>query len=389
MRILFIFDRDIIPERGGIERVTALLADEMEKRGHNITYLSLSEKMEKGPEEARQVSIPLQSDNFRERLNGLLETRKIDTVIFQGANKTVVSVLDKVPSDFRKYLVLHIKPHVFHGNERAIMRLTPWNDLSGKRKLMKLMGLAFPPLLRKINLKRYNALYRHIMNHTDRLVLLSQHSVARILSLGGGMDPSRLVAINNPNTFEIPDTENAQDKENLVIFVARLSNPQKNVTGFIDVWRKFHKMRPDWKAVIIGDGEHRAMAEKYAERKRVGNLSFAGHQKFISDYYRWAKMICMTSTYEGWGMVLTEAMAYDCVPVVYDSYEAVHEIIHHNHNGMLVRPFREDEMAKAMKRIADDEALRKSMAAAGREKINDFRIERIVDRWEELLMGEK
>ena len=47
----------------------------------------------------------------------------------------------------------------------------------------------------------------------------------------------------------------------------------------------------------------------------------------------------MTSNHEGWGLVLTEAMQFGCIPVAFDSFESIHEIIRDGENGLLVKPF--------------------------------------------------
>lgn len=387
MAILFVFDRDIIPSQGGIERVTSLLAEELARRGRAVSYLSISpaEKGTSVPGGIEQHNIPFGAADFNERFLKLLREKDVDTVILQGAARSVVSVLDSIPEDVSRLLVLHIRPHVFHGCERKIMKLTPWKGLGRKKMMMKALSTVAPALVRRINLRRYNALYRRIISRADRMVLLGKPSLERLASLTAGIDRTRLAAINNPNTFKVSEGNCAADKENLIIFVGRLSNPQKNVTGFVDVWKEAAGRLPGWRAVVIGDGEHRDLIMRYAAKKKAERLTFAGNTPDVEAYYRKAKILCMTSTYEGWGMVLTEAMAYGCVPVAYDSYEAIRDIITDGETGRLVAPFKTEEMATALATLAGDEALRGKIASAGMKKVEDFNVEGIVDEWERLL----
>ena len=90
----------------------------------------------------------------------------------------------------------------------------------------------------------------------------------------------------------------------------------------------------------------------------------------------------MTSTHEGWGMVLTEAMSYGCVPFVYDTYESLHDIIDDGKNGIIAKPFDKKEMARRIQEAIDDGKKFTAMQNATVEKVKSFSIEQIVDKWE-------
>lgn len=62
------------------------------------------------------------------------------------------------------------------------------------------------------------------------------------------------------------------------------------------------------------------------------NIEFKGTQP-SEPYYAESSVLCMTSTYEGFPMVLIEAQQYGCVPMAFDSFEAVHDIIEDGENG--------------------------------------------------------
>lgn len=388
MKILFIAERKIIPNAGGVERVTSLLAEEMNKRGHEIFYLSV------GPEEWNkeevepafpQYFIPTSAEEFSDELRSLIRRLSPDVAIIQSFNPLVLPAVKQLPAEIKKYLVYHNQPFALLGKERYVKRNTPWRDLKLKGKILKSVAIIYPSLFRRLNNRQGSQRLKHLMDHVDKLVLLSDRFVDRILSVMPDVDESKLLAVNNPNTFKVSTESLAGEKENIVLMVSRLTNPQKNLTGFIDVWQEFSKHHPDWKALILGDGEHRDIIERYAEKKGVANLSFEGNRKNVADYYRKAKLLCMTSAYEGWGMVLTEAMAYGCVPVVYDTFEALHDIVDNNLNGIVVPPFNTKVMAASLDKLASDEVLRQKMADAARNKIQNFNVENIVDRWEALL----
>lgn len=388
MNILFVYERKINPTFGGVERVTYLLGSELNKIGHNVKFLSV------GPEEwnltsvsteIEQFYIPFSSENYEIEFKNLIRNKEIKFIIFQGDNPAVVSSLNYVPEGIKKVLVYHNLPFSIYSNEKFCKRITPWSGLRLKGKFLKGMAMISPYLFRKLNLNKYRNLFSEIIKNVDKFIFLSWRYIPRVKKLMPGVEESKLFAINNPNTFITRNIKDVNKKEKIILFVGRLSNPQKNVTGFIDVWKKFSEVHSDWQALIVGDGEHADYIKKYAKKSGVKSLKFEGNRKNIDEYYRRARILCMTSTYEGWPMILTEAMAYGCVPVAYESFEAVNDIIQHKSTGLLVKPFDKQEMLKALCQLAADEKVRSAMAERGRVEINKFSIDVITETWEKLV----
>ncbi len=87
----------------------------------------------------------------------------------------------------------------------------------------------------------------------------------------------------------------------------------------------------------------------------------------------------MPSLYEGWPMVLAEALAYGCIPLVYDTFEACHEIIN-EHTGIITSP-NPNEMSSALSQIANDETRRIAMMHSASESIQRFNPPLIAERW--------
>lgn len=387
--MLFVTDGIVTPSKGGIERVTLLLAEELLKRGH--PYILVSVRPEECVWQERHGPIPCQSipatdSNFSLRLETLIKERKIDVVVLQGNFKRIVATLDSLPTGVKKIFVFHNKPYHMLGAERKIYGLTPWSELDWKNRMLKILGLLSPNLYARIYIKRFGAKYRNIASKADRAVFLSESFVRRVTTLTPDIQVSKLISINNPNTFDfVEDNYVEDDKENVVLFVGRLSHPQKNLFDFIDAWCIFKNKHPDWKAVIVGDGEHREAIERYAERKKAKEIRFEGNRVNVADYYKKAKIFVLTSTYEGWGMVIPEAMAHGCVPIAFDSYEALSDIIDQEINGLIIKAFDIKALAEAMGRLADNPEERLRMAAAGKDKIKQFSLNKIADNWESIL----
>lgn len=389
MNLLFIFTERMNPNQGGVERVTVLLSRELKKSGHNIFFLAVGDNKESDTIESGfpQFFRPTSSPDFIQQFAELLRENNIEAIILQGTHNNVLHALEAVPSGIKKYLVLHNRPHPLNGYERKAMTDTPWTNLSVKHKLLKALGMFYPRLFRIVNNRKNNNRLRRILSLSDRLVLLSERFIPVLTSVTPSIDLGKISAINNPNTFSPPEEIDYRNKDNIILFVSRMSLPQKNVKDFIDVWAHFQSLHPDWKAMIVGGGEHGSIIEKYALRKKVKNLCFEGSKKNVEVYYKRAKILCLTSIYEGWGMVLTEAMAYGCVPVVFDTYESLHDILQNGHNGSLIKPFDKKAMVSSLDYLANNEQDRIRMAEAGRSSIRNFIPEKICRQWENLLIG--
>ena len=379
MNILFITALPVRPNAGGIERVTHILANKFLNLNHKIFYLSpkTSEKFNDISE--LQLFIDCEDKDYVKVFHDILADKKIDLIINQGTFPETLCLLRNKPHHIKLITVLHNRPFAMHGLGSLYKKLT--YPVTIKGRILKIIGTLAPDFYIKNFDKFYKKNLSEFINLSDKLFLLSDLFTPRILNFMPELDPKKIDAVNNPNTFDLPDGT-LPEKENIVLFVARLEDPQKNVRGFIDVWNKFHKSHPEWKALIVGDGPHRKFFEDYAKKKKSKGLEFLGSRKDVDKLYGRSKILCMTSLYEGWGMVLVEALAYGCIPVVYDTFESLHEIISDGENGRIIPPFDADKMKDALIEIADNENLRMRMANKGKDSIKRFEADAISEIWQ-------
>lgn len=151
------------------------------------------------------------------------------------------------------------------------------------------------------------------------------------------------------------------------------------------MWKLLSRDLPDWKAIIIGDGSVRNLCEKYVKEKQIKNLTFVGKQSDVCKFYKRASFVCLTSHFEGWGMVLTEGMSLGCIPVCFDSYESCHDIIEDGVDGIIAKAFSCTDMASRIKEIAVNPTLFTTMSNKAKNKIRNFDISIIATEWETLL----
>lgn len=376
----------MIASHGGVERVSLLLSRELAKRGYGICFLSVQKEEEKDMEgEFRQYFIGSKEDKEKavSKYLELLKREKIDFVLAQFSSPEILALLEKTPKKIKKIYTLHLQPYAQYGKEKIISNLTPLKDKDLRAKILILLGRYLPLLQRKVYLKRRHSDFFNVAAVADRILFLSNASRKRFHKINKTIPPSKTDFINNPNTFSRVSGVNLESKENLMIFVGRMLHPQKNVTGFIDVWNSFHSLHADWNAIVIGDGEHFDIVKEYAEKKNTRGLVFVGNQKNVSEYYNKAKILCMTSVYEGWPMVINEAMAQGCVPACYGSFEAAYEIIDDDKNGIITCNMNPDELVDRLHQVVSREGCLRNMAEEGIRKIEKFSVENIVDQWED------
>lgn len=174
-------------------------------------------------------------------------------------------------------------------------------------------------------------------------------------------------------------------KEKELIYVGRIDLFQKRVERVIETWALLEDKHPDWRLTIIGDGPERKNIEQLAREKGLQRISFEGFQSPV-EYYKRASLLILTSEFEGFPLVLAEAMSFGVVPTVYDSYPAVHDIIHDGENGMIVEPidskFSAESMANRLSELMADCDKRNAMAKAAIKTANeDYSINAIYGQW--------
>lgn len=385
MNIAFLFYCPIVPHIGGVQRVTDVLTKEFVKRGHNVIFICTeSRNMDDAYQNYSATQIYLDSNKNEEEFIAdyckILHTNDIDVVISQEAQKESLLLLANTPICVKRISVVHINPYAIIGNERRIKRAIRSRRLV--TNLAKYLVMLFPHIARQYYRLKENKFYRRILGVSDKLVLLSPSFVELLKENIPNISNRKLVTIGNPNTF-VPKHE-VGTKENLIICVAILSEAPKNVRDFILVWQQLYKYNPMWKAVIVGDGPDRGLLESFAKKKGVRNLSFVGRVENVGNYYQRAKFVCMTSIYEGWGMVLTEGMSYGCVPCVYGSYGAAFDIVDDGVNGIISTPFKPKEMADRIQTLINDESRLVQMSSSAIEKVKDFNADKVADKWDAL-----
>lgn len=384
MNILFTSSTPFHPLRGGVGRVTDTLCKELQKRGYQVFYLNadwVAEERKKYKYPAPVTILPIKNIDDAQCVisyRKYLTENKIDVVINQDA--LYVDFYNNVGDlPIKVISVIHNNP-LMNYNHLLNDLLTLRNNSLLER--MKRIVRCLLYLRVKKQLKEYiDKRFGNIILSSDKILMLSPYYVQSLKNFGISVE-NKFDYVYNPNSFPLQTSLFKKKKE--IIYVGRLDNRSKKVGRLIKVWSKVGKKYPDWNLTIVGDGPDRNQLEVLKKKYQVGNLTFEGFQSPI-EYYKRASIICMTSSFEGFHMVLVEAMQFGCVPIAFDSFEAIHDVIIPEKTGELVKPFKIKDYINKLSNLIDDDTKRTTMSDAASMYVARFDVKTIADRWEYIL----
>ncbi len=171
-----------------------------------------------------------------------------------------------------------------------------------------------------------------------------------------------------------------------VIAVGRLDY-QKGFDRLVRAWEKVQDgaQFKDWRLDIFGQGEWRDMLRQMiAERGLQDTAQVNPPVKDIGREYAGSALLVMSSHYEGFPMVMIEAMACGLPVVSFDYKCGPKDIIRHGENGLLVPDGDEDGLAGAMAALMRDAAYRRKLSANARKVTATYSEETVMRQWTDL-----
>ena len=381
MTILWIYNQPLIPEAGGTERVTSLVSRGLSERGHNCMGILVFNETD--------GSMTYEGETIND-LYSFIKEQNVDVVINQIA--------------YAKWL---LKAFLSNGGYKwrseggkiiSCLHFDPCNPsyiqlLKSKEKLSLRDCFNF---IKHILLKSYynnkkqsdeGDVYNYIYDNSDVFVTLSTTHFNYLRKVMRRNDYSKLNAIGNPLTFDIEiSPDNLDNKTNTLLVCARMSEYHKRISIILKTWKKLQNrtVSDGWQLKIVGDGPDLDRYKRYATGNNLKNVEFTGNQN-PEPYYREAKILLLTSSAEGWGLTLTEAMQYGVVPIVMNSSPVYTDIITHLHNGLLCPNDNINAFAKNIKHLLDDPYLLKAMQCNALLSSRKFTLNKSIDKWEKLL----
>lgn len=159
---------------------------------------------------------------------------------------------------------------------------------------------------------------------------------------------------------------------------------QKGFDMLLEAWNIINKNVSDWHLYIFGN-ENRERYQKIVDKYKMNNNThLMGATKDIAEEFSKSSIFVLSSRFEGFGLVLAEAMSCGLPCVSFDCPYGPRDIITDRKDGILVENGNVEALSKAIEHLMADEDLRKSMGEKALINVARYNSKNIMTRWEEL-----
>lgn len=227
-----------------------------------------------------------------------------------------------------------------------------------------------------LKMRLYNQFDRWSLPAANRVLTVCNSFVHDLRRQGVPSD--RIGVHHNPiGTFVAVSEDKKRDlrrqlgldgRTKVLLTIGRLS-PEKGHIHLVKAFSEMHRRLglKDLRLIIVGDGQERARIERMCVRcKVVDAVALVGHQRDVNPYFAISDVFVLPSHSEGSPNALLEAMMAE-VPVVATAVGGVPEIVTHGREALLVRKNDVSGLARAIRDVLDNEALRRAMICTARE----------------------
>ena len=343
---------------GGAERVAALLANGFVQHSHITTVLT---------------------NLFEEQTYSLDPKVNLLNLVKSNNNK-----IWKWVSSFwlmRKYLKLN-RPDVVIGIMESYSFLSWVTSLGLNIPVVATEHNSFerPPYAPLTPMNRFskfilNKIYKHITVLTDADKLFIGERLHNITVM--------------PNPLSLTPIDSMPSKSKTILAVGRLNDWHcKGFDVLIHAWGKIAKNHPVWRLQIAGVGkeEYKKLLQKLAWDNNVSKqFELLGFHNNIETLYRSSEIFVLSSRYEGFGLVLIEAMSQGCACVACDYNGRQREIITSEEEGVICTPDNIDELALSIEKLITDETHLRKVQRGAIERSKFYSLENTIIRWEKYL----
>ncbi len=349
---------------GGAERVMAELCNYMAQNGHEITLATLSicdDFYEISPQ-VKRISVDL-------RMNPQ-------------------NIWQKLSINFKRIQL--IRQLVKNTNPDGIISFI---DLTNIMMLISTMGMGVPIIISEhINPKFHKLpliweiLRKISYNQANYLTILTKDVQDWACKI---MDNHKIIVINNAirniNDSEIFEKPILMPQGNIILAAGRFT-AQKGFDLLIKSFAQSQLCHQNWHLVILGEGELKnqyiSLINEYGLQQSVHLL---GVHKNLKQWFQHADIFVLSSRFEGFGLVLVEAMQNSMAVISFACPSGPSEIIENDEMGILIPPQNIALMAQAMVKLANNPQLRQSMGEKAKiSVINRYNPDLIYKKWLDL-----
>ncbi len=221
--------------------------------------------------------------------------------------------------------------------------------------------------------------YLEGLEKADYVVCLTKHDQQYF-----GQHNEHTTYIYNPVTIQNSEVSDLQS--NNIIFTGRLAIEQKGLDYLVDI---AEKSPSKWTWLLAGEGRDEKKLKMMIAKKKIGpkvKLLGALRGKYLNNHYVSGSVFISTSRFEGLPLVLLEAMSCG-LPIVSFDIPGAREVLDDGECGILVEKYDTNQFSNEVKKLMNDESLRKFYQKKSLMRVKDFSREHIIEEWRSLIGG--
>lgn len=189
--------------------------------------------------------------------------------------------------------------------------------------------------------------------------------------------------IPNFSNIRLDNGESANYRCKQILAVGRLDS-QKGFDLLLNAWSLIFKDFPDWNLNIYGRGIWADYLKDISSYLHLTNVSFNDPVHDVKELYLNHSVFVLPSRYEGFGLVLLEAMQCGVSSIAFNCKTGPADMIINGINGFLVEQGSIEALADRMKQLLNDERLRMNFSKKGQKDLATFQRKRVLKKWIEL-----
>lgn len=174
-----------------------------------------------------------------------------------------------------------------------------------------------------------------------------------------------------------------------VLSYGRMVEKIKDFRFLIDAYEQSGLCSQGIDLVIMGDGPDQALVELHARASKVAeHITLLPFQQDPFGIIQAASAVTLTSHYEGFPMVLVEALSLGVPVVALDIETGPSEIVRHEYNGLLIPERSLPLFTAGLQRLFTEQGLHAQLSSQTKASVQDFSKDRIAAKWHQLLTHE-
>lgn len=397
MNICFYTDYTISGMTGGIGRVTTVLTDYFRQNfGWKVYSIFAFDASQECVLTATDGAIRLRLHDrlgIRKAIKSnyplaarFIAENKIDIVVVQTSMDVVAKLRKALDAALLSHVkivsVLHYTPGT---DEFPIDASKFWKGLAkGKFSAKDMAKSLIAPLYNHWEHRATVNAYQKAYEKGDAVIVLSKSYIAMYKAFANLSDTTRLTAIPNCVPFECTASkQDIDNKQKTCLMVGRMVEYPKRVMLMLKMWQQIEQTPAanDWSLEIVGDGPDLQAFQAQAQSLHLQRCFFRGRQNPI-DYYRKASLFLMTSAFEGFPMTLVEAQQMGCVPVAFDSFGSLHEVVTDDINGCIVKEGAIKEYVDKTLALIQNDTKRQQLATNSVNQSAQYSQKNICESWQ-------